>query len=241
MNLDRVTITGADDSITPEELIPLSERYPFVEWGILFSGSRQGSPRYPTWEWVGDLVKAQEQHAMNLSAHLCGRWVRELVLKGKFSFPAGSALWPHVQRVQLNFHGQFHKGCDMWYEELRRNQEKEYILQYDGVNDPECNRLLHSPHFNAVPLFDKSGGAGVVPNEWPSSILSIYCGYAGGLGPKNLAEEIRRIEQAAGDERIWIDMETKVRSDGDRQFDLEKVKRCLELAKPFVTEKGGKV
>ncbi len=28
--IDRVTITGADDSIEPEELLPLSEEFPFV-------------------------------------------------------------------------------------------------------------------------------------------------------------------------------------------------------------------
>ena len=37
MILDRVTITGADDSIHVEQLAELSQAYPYVEWGILVS------------------------------------------------------------------------------------------------------------------------------------------------------------------------------------------------------------
>jgi len=62
----------------------------------------------------------------------------------------------------------------------------------------------------------------------------LYHGYAGGLGPENLAEQLPLIGQAAGDCRIWVDMESRVRSDNDRQFDLAKVRKCLEIAKPFI-------
>jgi hypothetical protein len=37
-----------------------------------------------------------------------------------------------------------------------------------------------------------------------------------------------------GDTPFWIDAETHLRSDGDRQFDLAKVRRFLEAAKPYV-------
>ena len=43
------------------------------------------------------------------------------------------------------------------------------------------------------------------------------------------------IATAAGDCQIWIDMETRVRSAGDRIFDLDKVYRCLKVANGFVT------
>jgi hypothetical protein len=87
------------------------------------------------------------------------------------------------------------------------------------------------------PIYLKSTESGQVLNRWD------YHGYAGGLGPDNLEEQIPRILEAAsykgfskeiqeGD--IWIDMETKVRSDQDRQFDLEKVEHCLEIAAPHI-------
>jgi hypothetical protein len=99
-------------------------------------------------------------------------------------------------------------------------------------------------------------GAGILPREWPKPIyLDVhpgddgcgvqqhrYHGYAGGLGPDNLAEQIPLIlAAAAGNEhtaegRIWIDMETRVRSSDDRTFDLAKVRRCLEIAAPYVKQ-----
>lgn len=238
MKLDRVTVTGADDSIRPEDLLPLTDKYPFVEWGILYSGSRQGTSRYPSTPWLDSLLW-QPLDRIKLSAHLCGKWVRELVLKGEFTFPVLNPLWQHYHRVQLNFHSRFHKGAPLWHENLRRNREKQYILQYDGVNDRGCAHLMESPNFSAVPLFDKSGGAGVVPGQWPKALPNIYCGYAGGLGPENLTDELRRIEAAAGENRIWVDMETRVRSEDDMKFDLKKVEACLEQAAAFVKRSEG--
>ncbi len=47
MKIDKVTLTGADDSVRPAELVEISQQYPLVEWGILFSKSQQGTARFP--------------------------------------------------------------------------------------------------------------------------------------------------------------------------------------------------
>ena len=70
--------------------------------------------------------------------------------------------------------------------------------------------------------------------EWPSPHIDIQSGYAGGLGPDNLLAELRRIEKLTDFRPIWVDMETKIRSSDDRQFDLDKVRACLDIARPFV-------
>lgn len=231
MILDRVTVTGADDSIEAEDLVALSEEFPFAEWGILFSASRQGEPRYPSKEWIADLWKYSTQ-GLTLSAHLCGRWARDLVLKNDFSWlKEYGQVCEMFKRIQINFHGHFLEGHAEWPDNMRRNSDKQYILQYDGANDSACDLLMRSKDYSAVPLFDRSGGAGIVPGEWPKLIPDIYCGYAGGLGPDNLAEEMIRIEKAAGEGRIWIDAETRVRSEDDKKFDLSKVCRFLDIAK----------
>ena len=49
--LDRLTITGPDDKTDIDTLLQLSQYYPFVEWAILYSPTRQGSERYPSEEW----------------------------------------------------------------------------------------------------------------------------------------------------------------------------------------------
>ncbi len=79
-----------------------------------------------------------------------------------------------------------------------------------------------------------------MPRAWPSSGLATYVGYAGGLGPENVEEQLPLIAQAAiGADGFWIDMETRVRSNLDRLFDLEKVERCLTILEPFVERNTG--
>jgi hypothetical protein len=247
MILDRVTMTGADDSIDPTDLIPLARDFPWVEWGILFSGTRLGVPRYPSKRWIDALARVVLQVPMKLSAHLCGAWVRDLVLQGKFTWrEAFRAHYPLFARIQLNFHGQFHKKGPGFETVLtdetpqgaspgqKGRAGKQFIFQCDGPNDPTVVEL--QPWFpeGVVPLFDRSGGAGIVPAEWPKAWPGVYCGYAGGLGPDNLNGQLQLIDRAAVGERVWIDMETRVRSDDDREFDLGKVRRALEQTSVWV-------
>lgn len=94
---------------------------------------------------------------------------------------------------------------------------------------------------DAVPLFDISGGAGILPDAWPTAHtyrMSIgqegYFGYAGGIGPENIAEQLPKIARAAWPFPYWIDMETRVRSEGDRVFDPLKVVQCLDASQEFM-------
>lgn len=240
MILDRVTITGADDSVDPRALSKLSERFPFVEWGLLFSEKRQGTPRYPSLNWMLKLqeVRAHRSrvnlHPMSLSAHLCGKYVREFVKEGLFTF-ADRVPLSTFQRIQLNFHAELHEAHPGFAATLRLLDNYQWILQHDGVNDGLIRLFSDDKDLYVYPLFDRSGGTGVVPGAWPAPIAK-YQGYAGGLGPDNLEEELRRIKAAAGSARIWVDMETRVRSADDEVLDLAKVERCLIIAKPFVEE-----
>lgn len=233
MKLEKVTITGADDSVQPRDLLHLSERFPFVEWGILFSTSRQGTPRYPSEKWIEELFTASPR-GLTLSAHLCGQWVRDLVLDAKRSWwDKYSEQTVMFKRVQLNFHGQYHKASAKFEDVLHNSIGQDYIFQHDGVNDDLVLAFAKGLPLRVYPLFDRSGGAGVLPEAWPAPIWS-YQGYAGGLGPENLAAEIAKIGEAAGESRIWIDMETRVRSDDDQILDLGKVSHCLNVAAPFI-------
>jgi len=249
MAMDRVTITGADDSIEPAYLLELSAEFPWVEWGILISESRTGSPRFPSAGWRSRLQSLCAKTGVMLSAHLCGFWVRQLLL-GVNLLPPSTL--DRYQRVQLNFHAENTK-CNpaKFAATLEAIQtRREWIFQIDG-NGGNChleNLGGESDIIDAVALFDISGGAGILPREWPApQYLHIdpgphgegvesyrYHGYAGGLGPDNLAEQIPLIAKASKGCRFWIDMETRVRSEDDRQFDLAKVRRCLEIAAPFI-------
>jgi len=88
MKLFCVTLTGADDRTDPQDLLALSERFPFVEWGILLSAGRAGTARYPSGDWLTQLASAQGAGGplnpaagapMRLAAHLCGRTMRDFM------------------------------------------------------------------------------------------------------------------------------------------------------------------
>ena len=118
------------------------------------------------------------------------------------------------------------------------------IFQYDTVNTNAMlacvGQHVHDEYESAdlgiAALYDLSHGAGVLPEEWshPLARTAIPCGFAGGLSPENVASQIEKILLVMGDTPFWIDAETHLRSDGDRQFDLAKVRRFLEAAKPYV-------
>ena len=60
------------------------------------------------------------------------------------------------------------------------------------------------------------------------SWLGVECGYAGGLGPDNVVEQVQKISQHVDPSAsIWIDMERRVRSDDDKWLDLGKVRTVL--------------
>lgn len=230
--LNRVTITGADDSISAHQLKAISAKYPFVEWGILFSMTQQGQPRFPSERWIEHLPAG-----LNYSAHLCGRYVRDAVLEAKLRWIDNPYNRSDIfKRMQLNFHGQFHKAHESMISVLGGfYKEYEFIFQCDGVNDKSVRQWTFEYPDRFAPLFDTSGGAGRLPEFWPTTWgADVYCGYAGGLGPDNIVAELEKIEIAALGRPFWVDMERRVRSDDDSRFDLGKVERVLELCVPYV-------
>ena len=238
MRIDRVTMTGPDDSIRPEDLVAIAKEFPFVEWGILLSRSQEGAgTRFPSREWMGRLKAVAEQHDLALAGHLCGGWVRDLACNGKFSWLDERPELPGMfRRLQLNFHAERHDVTEGIWNELAKLPETQFIFQMDERN----NYLFHvalAKGINAVPLFDVSHGAGVVPSAWPNPIDSVYCGYAGGLGPDTLREQLQKIADTVGDRTIWIDMETRIRSNADQQFDSGEG-RCLPGDRQAVGQRG---
>ena len=243
MILDRVTITGADDSVSWAKLDDLSKEFPFVEWGILLSERNTGSPRFPSIPWLREALPELTRNRRQLSGHLCGRWVRDL-LNGDPIFPKKyPQTWASFSRVQLNFHAEPSRAKAGFFELLRLWPRKDFIFQLDGVNHGIFEVALADPVISAFPLYDTSGGAGLLPGAWPIHGYAdpdnpewlLYCGYAGGLGPDNLEEQLRRIEDACSPgSRVWIDMERRVRSDDDSVLDLSKVRRVLEIASKVV-------
>lgn len=252
--LDKVTITGADDSVEPRDLKRFQEEFPFVEWGILVSKHktfREDTPRFPSVAWIEELSEHPDRphgkelglvSGVRLSVHLCGAWVRD-ICKNKWMWlrPEESAPVIHLihiaKRVQLNFHGYIHKITDR--SQLAMDLTtflpgKQVICQVDGAND-DIVSTLYDDGANVAGLYDQSGGAGVLPEARPSPLKGIYSGYAGGLSPENVEAQLEIISKFVTDP-IWIDVESHVRSEDGERFDLDRVHDFLERVEPWVVK-----
>lgn len=242
MRIKYVTMTGADDHTSLEKLADLSERYPFAEWGILFSQAKAGVPRYPSFDWVLDLCVTAAMHRnMCLSAHLCGKWVQDAI-NGEITLLKDWELSDAFSRVQLNcYKDRLRKAISsepLW--QAMGKVPQQVILGGDHTNielDPERCWQHH-----VCPLFDASGGHGRLPKSWPKPLhyrenFYVLSGYAGGLGPHNIIEEIEKIEEIAGEADIWVDMETQLR-DGKDEFSLEKCEEVLRLVEEWAVQRS---
>lgn len=245
MNLRLVTLTGADDGSDPAELVKLSKKFPFVEWGILVSAKQMGSTRFPSSSWMKDLAAAVTGSNVSLAVHVCGRWVRDIVA-GRFPTDLADLPmpWNNVRRFQLNFHAEKHDFSNDIVKVLEEQPffARQIIFQYDGVNEAA---IEESPRkYSNAPLFDVSHGAGILPSNWPKASSfpgHAFYGYAGGLGPDCLPAQLDVISAASEGKPFWIDMETKLRTQDTPEsvFDFQRCEACLDACAPFVNKITG--
>jgi hypothetical protein len=233
MKIKYVTLTGADDRTDATKMAELSSKFKFAEWAILFSKSKAGVSRYPSTEWIEKSLPVLS--GANLSAHLCGKWVDD-ANNGNITF-FDDKISDAFQRIQLNMaHGRLNKVLNLSTELWGCHMDRPIIIggPYQKYNLPIPTHKFFQ--CSAYILFDCSGGRGVLADEWPSLIYHcgkpMLCGYAGGLNPDNLEEELIKIEAIVGDAEIWIDMESGVRNNDE--FDLKKCERVLVTASRWV-------
>lgn len=225
-HLVSVTLAGVDDAVDPLELIQLSREFPFVEWGVLMSQTRAGSPRYPSLEWIEQLAAIArvtriasttmpEIQRVRLSAHLCGSWSRSLA-DGVFSAPVDDGF----DRIQVNgYEAGWLRGISSLSGDPLRDVE--WILQ---ARTPD--RVTECMHEAAIlprgsVLFDGSCGTGVEPAVWPRIVDGARLGYAGGIKPTNVRRVLGEILFANAMGRpesppFWIDLESGARTLADR-------------------------
>jgi hypothetical protein len=157
--LNRVTITGADDKVNPRYLYEISQEFPFVEWGILISKNSAGYPRFPSMQWIHWLETAQSKPKVkiNLSMHLCGTWLRQLLNTSnpEIFLNSVSEELPIFNRVQLNFHAEKQLVTLAIGTNLHKFGDMQIIFQMDGVNEGLYHEVKKSK-LNVVPFYDSS-------------------------------------------------------------------------------------
>jgi hypothetical protein len=225
MKINKVTITGADDLIDPVDLLKLTDKYSFVEWGILFSKSKEGQLRYPSKQWIEVLLN----YNLNLSAHFCGWWVKEVLERQNFRLI--TLLSDQFKRVQLNYNFKNSHGWNLieLLKYAEKHQEREIILQYNRSNAEVLYRFQSNglpPNINF--LYDGSGGTGkkIISIEPP--LYKAYTGYSGGIDVDNIEHICSIISQVDDNGNVWIDLESGART--NNEFDLRKVESLLSKA-----------
>ena len=229
MEISKVTITGADDRTDIGKLIELSRKYQFAEWGILFSKSKEGQQRYPSKEWIDELLK----NDIKLSAHFCG-WFSKEVLENKNLDLIKALFSSNFKRVQLNYNFKNSHGWSLAHIlDFANSYEIEIILQHNRSNKKYLDNFLsQKPPSNINFLYDASGGRGTEIVNIPPPIIDHYTGYAGGIGLENIQEVCHKIQNLGDESKVWIDLESGART--NNEFDLDKVEEILRISKFFI-------
>jgi hypothetical protein len=191
----RITLTGADERTDLKKLPALAQRSEAVEIGLLFSLSPEGRNRYPSVSW---LKEAAHGLGRCCAIHICGRAARREFLEGRHHWIKRAG------RIQING------------DVTRDTVALALGIFGHGVITQDNERTAHLRALNLPGhelLVDGSGGRGVLPAAWRRPETEKPVGFAGGLGPGNLATMLPRIAAVAEDP-WWVDMETSLR-DGD--------------------------
>lgn len=227
MKLKYVSITGADDGVNIGDLNDIAQECPFVEWALLLMPEREGLSRFPTARWRQEFLERYE--GRHKALHLCGNAFARFVDDDRGTL----ASMEGFGRIQLNL-----EFADMGRKidpekliaQIKKYPAFEFIIQYTDKSANLLPALRVIPHHSI--LFDQSAGRGVAPESWPLPLPGHSCGYAGGITPDNVTAHLEKIAAACGDQTVWIDMESGMRTDDC--FDLDKVRRVLDACTDYL-------
>lgn len=199
-----ITVTGADESTDIDALCELD-----AEIGLLYSATPEGRKRYPSWDWLVSAAK----RISRLSVHICGSTARQQLANVQLE-----ALISRAQRIQVN--GRLTKAE---VETLCGLYPGHTIITQHHPSNVDLTAIDFANH---ALLQDSSGGRGLAARDWLPSPADKPFGYAGGLGPENLAAELVRIRMVAKD-GWWCDMEASLRIND--VFSVDRARAAIDI------------
>ena len=243
----RVTFTGLDAGLQHsfndrQTLFRLQKKYPFVEFGVLLSESRQGKerryPDYTFFYWLEE-IKDKYNIALHLSLHLCGSLAVRVLDKGFGELPSAVYRRLHLfRRIQFNIAtvDDLPDRMSLMIDGRAGTTIEEFILQLlpgDGAKHIWSRVKSNRP---VSVLYDASGGTGRVSPFHVHPYGDLFkAGFAGGINADNVVDRFREALSCCTDDDFWIDMESGVRDSLD-QFDVRRVVSVIDaLAKDAQT------
>ncbi len=236
-----MTVSDPREDISVESLLNIAEKYPLVEFGIQahpYAMSR-GQARNI---WFDKIVKTFQNMPKqpNLALHINYDWCNYICtgiipheLDWWLRVPNAYTDLPVIHRIQLNI-GDFAYDFDakkLAYL-IAAHPNQEFILPFNNGTKYKAEKLKQTGAKFSL-LFDDSYGAGITPNKWNAPVYEdIPHGYAGGLGPDNIAQNLDKINSVLPENyETWIDAEEKLRDrKTTRVFTINLAEKYLQNA-----------
>ncbi len=223
------TFTGVDAKTDLGRVVEMSRKYPFLEFGILLSMSPEDKDaRYMSPSIIKEIMSFLYGNAVNTALHLCGGAVQEFLVGNKQI----TTLADLAGRVQLNFNADKSLFNIQALDAIFKGREPKKIITQHRPGNFSLSSVVSAPNHQV--LYDLSAGRGVMAESWDDAFTNKHTGFAGGLGPDYIAEQIVLIEKASEGQNCWIDMETRIRSNG--YLDLNQCEAVADYVKPFMSK-----
>lgn len=229
MKLRYITMSDPRENLSIEDTIKLLQISPLAELGIQAHPSAMtfGMPRNI---WMNNLLDNIENlhQQPNLALHINYEWCDDMT---HGLIPQEISKWlgrkntktnkPLIHRIQLNIgDGTNNLKLDKIIDLFDNFYDYEFILPFNQTVKPQID-VLRNFRTNFKLLFDSSYGIGKSPEHWDIPVYKdIQFGYAGGLSPKNIENNLEKISKILPSEyTTWIDAEGQLRRAGS--FDIE--------------------
>ena len=227
MFLKTIVCSGINENNDINDAVEFLKKYKNAEFGVQCSPKKAGY-QTPLFEWLKELLsKLNEQKIeKKVALHLNEGFVVSFCdVKVPDEISDLLSIENAVGRLQLNFkigRETFALGAVPNIKTLQKTMQPisshPIILSASQPNLPFIHKAYHQKTKFDV-LFDDSFGEGIAPDvRQPPLFEDVFQGYAGGLSPENVAEELRKIGKIAKGS-IFIDAEGKLKQDGSFSFD----------------------
>lgn len=238
MEIKHITFSDPKEHNLITEIESLLGISPRVEIGVqVHDGDlNKGLPRY---DWLEEICakSSAAKIPLNVALHINYQWCED-ICNGKIApelqkwidaknTNASSATF---RRLQLNF-GDFSTNkinANKISDVINKHSNHKFIIPYNEKNHGIVHDLYKLRNDFQI-LFDASYGIGKSPENWGAPVFAnVFQGYAGGLGPINVSDELDKINKVVPQELdVWIDAEGKLMEPGTRKLSILKAKEYI--------------
>ena len=241
MKLRYITCSDPREDIPVESMLNFTEKYPIAEIGVQAHPGPMSFNEHRH-RWFNQIVNNAQNMPTppNIALHINYTWC-DYMCEGLVPYELDWWLRitnsytnkPVIKRIQLNI-GDYSDKFDIkkLTALMEKHKNQEFIFPWNKGVAKKIEMLKQTGAKFSL-LFDGSYGAGIEPNAWYAPVYKdVPNGYAGGLGPDNVAKNLDKINEILPKNyETWIDAEGKLR---DKQttgsFTLELAEKYLQNA-----------